>query len=82
LKYIILFEDNPNIDKDIRRKHMPQHLQFLQDNKQWIHAAGPLQDSDNHPAGGLWIVDADDEASVDQLIKNRPALVNGFTEIL
>ncbi|MEJ6404271.1 hypothetical protein [Yoonia sp. 2307UL14-13] len=44
MTHIIIFEDAPDADPDIRKKHMAAHLQFLENNADTITAAGPLHD--------------------------------------
>jgi uncharacterized protein len=70
--FAVLFEDNPSADRDIRRQHMPAHLSFLEANAARIKAAGPLRAAPDEPAGGLWIVDAADPDTVDELVKADP----------
>jgi uncharacterized protein YciI len=61
--YAVLFTDNPD-RADARQRLMPDHLAFLDRNASRIHAAGPLQDESGAPAGGLWLVEADNSAAV------------------
>jgi uncharacterized protein len=76
VKYIVLFEDNGS--GDIRRKHMGEHLAFLERNAATITAAGPLQAPDGQAAGGLWLVEAIDDAAVDALVRNDPFWPTGL----
>jgi uncharacterized protein len=78
VKFIILFEDNPGLGADVRRKHMPEHLSFLERNAAKISAAGPLKTADGEGAGGLWIVDAADASEVERLIKEDPFFPTGL----
>ena len=64
MMYAVLFEDNPQLGTEVRQKHMPQHLAFLERNAAQITAAGPLRTTANEPAGGLWIVEAASNACV------------------
>jgi uncharacterized protein YciI len=75
--FIVLFEDNPAVVGDTRREHMPAHLAFLESNADRIRAAGPLRDS-GHPAGGLWVVKATDEAEVRRLVEEDPFWPTGL----
>jgi uncharacterized protein YciI len=76
--YAVLFEDNDG-HADMRTRHMPDHLAFLQRNAASIQAAGPLQDSaDNMPAGGLWLVRADNPQEVRTLIETDPFWPTGL----
>jgi len=74
----VLFEDDPAAGPEIRRRHMPAHLAFLERHGAQIRAAGPLQDSDGGAAGGLWLVEADDHAAVEALVKADPFWAAGL----
>lgn len=76
--YAVLFEDNPNLGSDIRRRQMPAHLAFLEKNAASIKAAGPLQVPSGGPVGGLWLVEADGVELVDALVKEDPFWPTGL----
>ena len=76
--YVVLFEDNPGLGADIRRKHMPAHLSFLEGHADRVRAAGPLRLPSDEPAGGLWLVDADSPDAVDALVKTDPFWSTGL----
>jgi uncharacterized protein len=76
--YAVLFEDNANVASDVRRRHMPAHLSFLESNAARIKAAGPLRASSGEPAGGLWVVEADGPEAVDALVKEDPFWPTGL----
>ncbi|MEM7258118.1 MAG: YciI family protein, partial [Pseudomonadota bacterium] len=78
LKFIVLFEDNPQASPDTRATHMPDHLRFLQANADKVQAAGPLSSVDAAAAGGAWLVEADNEAEVDSLITEDPLWSTGL----
>ena len=85
--YAVLFEDNTNLASDVRRRHMPAHLSFLERNALQIKAAGPLLESSGDPAGGLWLVEADSLDVVDALVKeiqlaNRIAALGSHFELV
>jgi uncharacterized protein YciI len=76
--YAVLFTDNPE-RAEARRRLMPQHLAFLEKHAGSIRAAGPLQDeADGTPAGGLWLVEADDLAAVKFLYESDPFWPTGL----
>jgi hypothetical protein len=76
--YIVLFEDDP-ARADIRPRHMPAHLAFLEGNADRIRAAGPLRDTAaGTPAGGLWLVEADSPAAVAALTEGDPFWPTGL----
>ncbi len=78
MKYIILFEDNPDAEPGIRKMHMPAHLAFLEANAQSVLAAGPLSETSGAAAGGLWLVEADNACEVERLIHHDPFWPTGL----
>jgi uncharacterized protein YciI len=78
MKFVVIFEDNPKAGTDLRRKHMPEHLAFLERNSARVTAAGPLRTDDGQSAGGLWVVEATDAAEVDRLVKEDPFWPTGL----
>jgi uncharacterized protein len=76
--YAVLFEDNTNLGSDIRRQNMPAHLSFLEQNASQIKAAGPLMAPSGDPAGGLWLVEADNLDVIDALVKEDPFWATGL----
>ena len=78
MKYAVLFEDNDEF-AHMRPKFMADHLQFLGDNSDRIEIAGPMKDSANgEPAGGLWIVEAEDAQQVQELVETDPFWPTGL----
>lgn len=78
MKYAVLFEDNEEF-AHMRPKYMADHLQFLSDNSNRIDAAGPFKDAVSaNPAGGIWIVDADDAEQVQALVEDDPFYPTGL----
>ena len=78
MKYAVLFQDNEDF-AHMRPKFMADHLQFLADNNDKIDAAGPLKDGKTQdPAGGLWIVEADNPDQVQALIETDPFWPTGL----
>jgi len=80
MKYVVLFEDSRSTDPDIRTRHMPDHLAFLEANAEKIAAAGPLRDALGAGKGGIWIVDADGETTVERLVREDPFWPTGLRE--
>ncbi len=76
--YAVLFEDNTNVAADVRARHMPAHLTFLEANAARIKAAGPLREPSGEPAGGLWLVEADSSDTIDQLVRDDPFWPTGL----
>jgi uncharacterized protein len=78
MRYAILFTDEPD-RAAIRQELMPAHLDFLERNRNRIRAAGPLREADNGaPAGGLWVVDAEDRAAAVALYQSDPFWPTGL----
>jgi uncharacterized protein YciI len=77
VKYVVLFEDNVG-SSDLRRRHMAEHLAFLERTAAMVKAAGPLKTPDGQVAGGLWLVEAIDESAVDALVKDDPFWPTGL----
>lgn len=80
MPYIILFQDNPDADTDIRKTHMPDHLAFLERHAGVIQSAGPLTDTDGAGQGGIWVLDAPDAATVERLIHEDPFWPTGLRQ--
>ncbi len=78
MKFIILFEDNPEADPDIRKTHMSRHLEFLEAHADKIEAAGPLTDTARKGRDGLWIVEADDVEDLERLVRKDPFWPTGL----
>ncbi|WP_337660466.1 YciI family protein [Anderseniella sp. Alg231-50] len=76
--FAVLFEDNPGAGADIRARHMPDHLAFLQRNNSEIRAAGPLTTGDGAGAGGMWLVEAADETAARKLVEEDPLWPTGL----
>jgi hypothetical protein len=80
MKYAVLFEDNDEF-AHMRPKFMAGHLQFLGDNSDKIEAAGPMKDGGTQdPAGGLWIVEADNPEQVQALVETDPFWPTGLRQ--
>jgi uncharacterized protein YciI len=76
--YAVLFEDDPT-RADMRARHMPDHLAFLERNARQVQAAGPLKlAADGTPAGGLWLVEADNARAVQALVEADPFWPTGL----
>lgn len=78
MMYVVLFEDDP-ARADMRQRHMPDHLAFLERNAAAVRAAGPLRDSATGAgAGGIWLVEADSAATVTRLYQEDPFWPTGL----
>lgn len=80
MKYAVMFEDNDEF-AHMRSRYMNDHLQFLGDNSDRINAAGPLKDATTEePAGGLWIVEAENVGQVQALVEADPFWPTGLRQ--
>jgi uncharacterized protein len=77
--YAVLLSDNPG-KADIRPRLMPAHLDFLEEHRAKIRAAGPLIEPDGRGAGGLWLVEAEDPAAVRALLERDPFWPTGLRQ--
>jgi uncharacterized protein YciI len=75
--FVVLFADNDD-RADQRMRYMPEHLDFLDRNQKLIQAAGPLRDVNGQPAGGLWVVAAEDRCAVQRLVEQDPFWPTGL----
>lgn len=77
--FAVLFEDDPALAEEARRRHLADHLAFLERNATAVQAAGPLRNAaDGAPAGGLWVVEAADRARVEALVREDPFWPTGL----
>lgn len=76
--YVVLLEDDDSRAGE-RTKHMQEHLAFLEGNAAGIDSAGPLKDAGTgKPAGGLWLVRADNAQEVRALVEADPFWPTGL----
>lgn len=78
MKFIVLFEDNPDAAPDIRKTHMEAHLAFLEAQGGAVSTAGPLSTLGGAAAGGLWIVEAGSAEEVEALVHKDPFWPTGL----
>lgn len=77
--YAVLFTDNA-AQAEARQRLMPAHLNFLEQHRDRIRAAGPLCQADGSGAGGLWLVEADSDDDVMTLVHADPFWPTGLRE--
>jgi len=75
---IILFTDNPTAEPGLRAAHMQDHLAFLADHAGTISGAGPLATEAGAGDGGLWVVETDDFAAAEALVRADPFWPTGL----
>lgn len=65
--------------EELRVRHLQEHINWLEDNKEVIPIGGALkQEVDQIPTGGLWIANAKSKAQLDALLKTDPFYVCGL----
>ena len=76
--FIVQFEDKPGV-ADIRQSLFPSHVEFLDRNKDRVLVPGSVREiPSDRPLGGLWIVEAENEAEVRDIFKDDPFWTNGL----
>ena len=76
--YIVQFEDHPDV-AELRERLFASHIEFLDRNKDRVLIPGSMREvPSDQPLGGLWIVEAADEAEVREIFKDDPFWVNGM----
>jgi uncharacterized protein len=76
--FIAKFTDKPN-SSELRDKLLSAHFKWLDENKKKVLVPGSLRpDVDGPSLGGLWIIEADSKAEVDEIFKTDPFYANGL----
>jgi uncharacterized protein YciI len=76
--FIVQFEDKPGVS-ELRQKLMAEHFAFLDRSKDKVLVAGSVREIPSDlPLGGLWIIEAENEAEVRDVFKDDPFWVNGM----
>ncbi len=58
---------------EVRQKHRPAHLDYLEENKALLLACGAkLQDDGNDAGGGLYVIDVDTKEQAQSFINADP----------
>jgi hypothetical protein len=76
--YIVQFEDKPNMG-ELRDKLLKSHFEFLDRVKDRVLVPGSVREvPSDKPLGGLWIIEAKDEAEVRDIFKDDPFWTGGL----
>ena len=76
--YIVQFEDKADMG-ELREKLLQSHFDFLDKMKDRVLVPGSMREvPGDKPLGGLWIVDAADEADVKEIFKDDPFWTTGM----
>ncbi|MGH1466467.1 MAG: YciI family protein [Cognatishimia sp.] len=78
MKYVVLFEDNPETDLCTRLSYLPLHLAYLEKNAEQITAVGGLSDADDIGRGDLWVLSAENEDEVVRFVREDPFWPTGL----
>ena len=74
--FIVQFEDKPGTG-ELRDKLLQSHFAFLDSVKDRVLVPGSMREvSSDRPVGGLWIIEAKDEAEVRDIFKGDPFWTN------
>jgi uncharacterized protein YciI len=76
--YIVQFEDKPDMG-ELREKLLKSHFEFLDRVKDRVLVPGSMREvPSDKPLGGLWIIEAKDEAEVKDIFKDDPFWTSGM----
>jgi uncharacterized protein YciI len=76
--YIVQFEDKPDV-AELRQRLFAAHIEFLDSKKDQVLVPGSVREvPSDRPLGGLWIVEAKDEAEVRGIFEDDPFWTNGM----
>lgn len=76
--FIVQFEDKAGV-AELRQKLLQEHFAFLDRCKDKVLVAGSVREiPSDQPLGGLWIIEAENEAEVREIFKDDPFWVNGL----
>lgn len=78
--FAVRFYDKPD-RSDVRKEQLQAHVKWLGLHKGIVLVGGSLRlVADGFPVGGLWIVEAENIAHVESLLKSDPFWVHGLRE--
>lgn len=76
--FTIRFTDDPAAF-NIRKQYLNHHIEWLEQKREVVKAAGSLREKDNdQPIGALWIVEAESEEGALSIFSDDPFWVNGL----
>ena len=74
--YLVTLTDKPN-KQDIRATYFAEHKQYLRSNPN-VKVSGSLLDKNEKALGGAWVIQAESEEEVQNIINKDPFYVNGM----
>ena len=78
--FIVQFEDKPGMG-ELRDKLLKSHFEFLDRVRDRVLVPGSMREiPSDKPVGGLWIIEAEDEAGVRDVFKDDPFWTNGMRD--
>jgi uncharacterized protein YciI len=79
MNYCVLFEEDDR-HAPMRKQHRAAHIAYqTQHHRESLEAAGPLREAEGgRPAGGLWIVEAENADAVRALVEADPYWPTGL----
>lgn len=76
--FIVQFEDKPDV-AELRKKLFADHIAFLDSKKDNVLVPGSIREiPSDRPLGGLWIVEAENEAAVREIFRDDPFWAHGM----
>jgi uncharacterized protein YciI len=76
--FVLRFANNPE-NVGLVGQYYPAHVEWLKERESVILVAGAIRtEPDTPPVGGLWIVQANTKAEVEELFRTDPFWVNGL----
>ena len=76
--FIVQFEDKPGMG-ELRDRLLKSHFAFLDSVSDRVLVPGSMREvPSDTPVGGLWIIEAKDEAEVRDIFKDDPFWTNGM----
>jgi uncharacterized protein YciI len=78
--YVVRFYDRTD-RLTVRDQFLRAHVAWLDEHREQVLIGGSLRDAPGiPPVGGLWLVEAQSKAAVEELMKTDPFWVNGLRE--
>ncbi len=78
--FVIRFTDKKD-SYTVREQYLDEHISWLEKRRETILIAGSLRvESNSHPIGAFWVVEADNIHQVAEIYTSDPFWTNGLRE--
>jgi uncharacterized protein len=78
--FAVLFTDKPG-QGALRADHLNAHIEWVAQHQDTVRVAGSLRvEPQDHPKGGLWIVEAPSKQAVLEMMKSDPFYTCGLRQ--